>query len=955
MKTTSGIRILFGSLALLFVILSGSLASLFVNATSTLAVTLNPTADSYVRSGTSNQNTNFGTTTSMGSKDGPASPGDEDREIYLKFDMSSVASIGSGSKLRLYKISTTPSGGVTNQVRNSTVTNWIESGTGSITWANRPALTGTVHATGVWNPAANQWFEWDITAFLQAEKAAGRNVVTLVVRTTQETTQTSVPHNCQSREASHKPELVIAGGGGGTPEVNVQGGSPLVDIPDGDPSLATIANGRDFGNVDIVSGSLTQVYTIQNTGTANLTVSAFTANPSTDFGIASFPTAPIPPNQSATFSVAFNPVLPAGQKTASISFTNNDTAAPSESPYNFTVTGNATTAPVRGANIPWTYYEAEAGTLGGPTPTVVNGTLWGQVAFEARGRKAVELNAVGEFVQWTATAAANRVTVRYNVAAGVTSGTLELYVDKNDGAGFLKRADLPLSDFRIYQTISKHPFTIHLFDDVMVATTPNILAGHIVKLQYAGTAVTIDFLELELAPAANSKPDSTWLDITDSQGGTLAVAVSDDNGNDRQAFIDHIAAAAASGNKKVWIPAGIFQVDSNGGITQGYGIDVPAGVQIRGAGMWHSVIRKTYNGQINDSGSSVARVFTPIGAACVFQDFKVYDTVSVDLAPPGSAIRDDIRSTPDMSNSSTDITIQGVWTEYCGLLRSDNENGGRIIGNRARNNYKDVIHLEKSCSNWLIEDNTFRNAGDDSIAIIRGPEPIMADITILNNTVELGNAGRGIAVGGDRAIVENNVVNDCSGSGIWVFIYDHNGAKPGGLTHSCIDFKIRNNTIRNCGNETSPTGVPGADGALSILADENKPFWGLVENNDVIDSMFTAVEIGGFVGEGTGETGMGNHPLYFRNNNIENSPPASGHVTQFEDLRSPNNAILVPNNYTPYTLMSEHIYKPRGSTMKAAAAKKAKVAKKGRFLPFLPPFASFCSPSFLSSNPSIWP
>ncbi len=192
--------------------LSGSLALLFALAAPAFAqTTLNPTADSYVRSGTSNQNTNFGTSTDLYAKDGPASPGDEDYETFLKFDLTSVASIGSGSKLRLFKGNVTPTG-ITNQVRSSTNTSWIESGTGSITWANKPGLTSTIHATGTW-PSQNNWAEWDITAFLQAEKAAGRNIVTLVVRSTLAQTQTTNAPRADSRtNASNPPQLAIVTG-----------------------------------------------------------------------------------------------------------------------------------------------------------------------------------------------------------------------------------------------------------------------------------------------------------------------------------------------------------------------------------------------------------------------------------------------------------------------------------------------------------------------------------------------------------------------------------------------------------------------------------------------------------------------------------------------------------------------------------------------------------------------
>src|SRR5439155_597160 len=66
-----------------------------------------------------------------------------------------------------------------------------------------------------------------------------------------------------------------------------------------------------------------------------------------------------------------------------------------------------------GASVPWTTYEAEnmatTGTIFGPQygPNVV--------ASESSGRKCVYLNGMGQYVQFTAQAAANSIVVRYSV------------------------------------------------------------------------------------------------------------------------------------------------------------------------------------------------------------------------------------------------------------------------------------------------------------------------------------------------------------------------------------------------------------------------------------------------------------------------------------------------------------------------------------------------------------
>src|SRR6266478_6966623 len=66
-----------------------------------------------------------------------------------------------------------------------------------------------------------------------------------------------------------------------------------------------------------------------------------------------------------------------------------------------------------GATVPWTTYEAEnmtnTGTILGPSYAGNN------VASESSGRKCVQLNATGQYVQFTAQSAATAIVVRCSV------------------------------------------------------------------------------------------------------------------------------------------------------------------------------------------------------------------------------------------------------------------------------------------------------------------------------------------------------------------------------------------------------------------------------------------------------------------------------------------------------------------------------------------------------------
>ena len=164
---------------------------------------LRPVADTYVRDGAS-ANANFGGATSLQLK-WATQPSGYNREIYLRFDLSNVSSIPS-AKLRLNGRVAEGSGPIPVNVHGITSNpGWSETGT---TWNNKPAAGWTIRASETVSSTTDQWHEWDLTSYLQAEKAAGRNAVTLVLRAA---AQTSIPWlSFNSDEAtSNRPELVI--------------------------------------------------------------------------------------------------------------------------------------------------------------------------------------------------------------------------------------------------------------------------------------------------------------------------------------------------------------------------------------------------------------------------------------------------------------------------------------------------------------------------------------------------------------------------------------------------------------------------------------------------------------------------------------------------------------------------------------------------------------------------
>ncbi len=176
--------------------------------------------------------------------------GSSTRHAYVKFNLSGVSGIISG-KLRLYG-NYTSSRIVISEIWSSPDTTWT--GTG-ITWRNKPPASALL-ATGTWATTA-QWHEWDITRFLQDEKSAGRDFVSLIVLNT-----TPTPVRCvvNSREAtSFKPKLLIVTSTNTAPTISNIANQTINEDGTTGPVSFTV------GDAETAAGSLTVTGTSSNT------------------------------------------------------------------------------------------------------------------------------------------------------------------------------------------------------------------------------------------------------------------------------------------------------------------------------------------------------------------------------------------------------------------------------------------------------------------------------------------------------------------------------------------------------------------------------------------------------------------------------------------------------------------------------------------------------------------
>jgi uncharacterized delta-60 repeat protein len=150
-------------------------SSVTLNIFDAQSTTLTPIADALVKQGT-NADVNFGSTKTLQARNKT----DANRRSYLKFDTSTVSPQIQSVKLRLFgNLETLTESNIVSSVHSVADTTWDEQ---AITFNNRPdngspALSQTTIIDNTF-----RWYEWDVTNYVKAEMAAGRNIISLVVR-----------------------------------------------------------------------------------------------------------------------------------------------------------------------------------------------------------------------------------------------------------------------------------------------------------------------------------------------------------------------------------------------------------------------------------------------------------------------------------------------------------------------------------------------------------------------------------------------------------------------------------------------------------------------------------------------------------------------------------------------------------------------------------------------------
>jgi hypothetical protein len=474
----------------------------------------------------------------------------------------------------------------------------------------------------------------------------------------------------------------------------------------------------------------------------------------------------------------------------------------------------------QGANMPFTMYEAESGTLRGGASILTMSVLPSvpTVQLESSGRSCVALTTTGQSVSWTTTNITNTIVVRVSIPDAPTGGgitdSLNLFVD-----GVFRQSLVLTSKYSwIYgdnamndnNPASGTPKRFYDMHRAFIMGDP-VAAGSTITLRKDENNTSpyyrIDFILLENVGPPLTQPANTLSVV--SYGATP-----NDETDDSQAFKNCIS-ACQSQKKGMWIPPGDFKTQ---------GILYAVGINIYGAGMWHTTNSRIIGGRHKWDLTN-----------CSIQDLHI--------------------NNPQVGKGLTNghdygMTIQGakgwkverVWAHRLGACFWCSGTDGTIKDCRATESWADGINLNNGPTvkadfaglRLTAENNFIVGAADDGIAINAqnggGIAGNMVDIKVMNNTsigVMWANGMR--IAGGRNTIMQNNLITDpTSSNGIRV-------GKFGTAGNPCESALVSNNLIiRGCGirNVYGQAGICVGDTATASI-----------QTNTIIDSHAIGIEI----------------------------------------------------------------------------------------------------------------
>ncbi|GHH40116.1 carbohydrate-binding protein [Lentzea cavernae] len=473
---------------------------------------------------------------------------------------------------------------------------------------------------------------------------------------------------------------------------------------------------------------------------------------------------------------------------------------------NMAVTGSAA-LDARGATVPFTTYEAEAATTTGTRLTA--GRKYTTDVAEASGRSAVKLTGTGQHVQITLTKPANALTVRASVPDGTTA-PLAVY------AGSTKVADLQLTS-KYSWMYGAYPFAEgpggvrphRYFDDARVLLPQTYPAGTVIRLAKdtsASAYITVDLLDAEVTTATTAP--AGYVDVR-THGANPG-----DGADDSAGIRAAVAAAQGTAAKGVWLPAGSYNLNS---------IVNVSGVDVRGAGIWHTVL----NGAGRRGGFAITGAGSTIADLAFDGDVTTRDP---DDAPNSdSFVEVESGSGSTVFNVATNHAKTGLW-----LKQAD---GFYAAGLRVRNTMADGLNVNGNngpTNNVRVEQSTFRNTGDDGMAMWSwNPKSAVSRSVFAFNTISLPILANGAAIyGGTDNRIEDSLISDTVFNGAGAMVSSWHDAKPFGGTTAVQRTTFTRTGTRNWDWDTHT-------GAVWLFAEKSDITGALVVRDlDITDSSY---------------------------------------------------------------------------------------------------------------------
>jgi hypothetical protein len=474
--------------------------------------------------------------------------------------------------------------------------------------------------------------------------------------------------------------------------------------------------------------------------------------------------------------------------------------------------------PGRGADVPFVEQEAESAPT---TGTVLAADRhYGTLPAEASGRRAVTLDQVGEYVEFTLTEPADAVSFRYSIP------------DSPDGTGRNATLDVRAGDAvtavpvtsRYGWFYGEFPFTNtpgadphHFYDEARTLLGRTYPAGTKVRLQVSSLArspaFTIDLADFELVGEPAAKPADA-LDVVADFGA-------DPSGKaDATARFQAAVDAGRAEDRPVYVPPGTFTLT---------GHVVVDHVTLQGAGPWYSVL----------GGRGVGIFGRATSANVTVRDLAVLG----DITQRDITQRDDAR-TSAFGGSLSDSVIDDVWLQHTqGGAWLDGPMDSLVIRNsRILDQTADGVNFHRGVTNSRVENTLVRNTGDDGLAMWSDGLPDTGS-AFVHNTVVAPVLADNIAVyGGQDITVSDNVVADTVTNGGGLHVANRlDGVR--GTTAVSGTFTLARNTLIRAGN--ADTNWNFGVGALWFDA-LNEPLAGARVNvtaTDIIDSSYAAIQV----------------------------------------------------------------------------------------------------------------